>query len=131
MRIINYLLLAAILLLSFEIAYGKDFEVKRVVGACDVVIKSDRNPPIAGDNNVTVEITDISGRRISDPVVIVEYSRPARSGMPAMNYKADTVVKNGKYVGKMSLSLRGPWNITITIIRGSETATARLTVDVE
>ncbi|MDA8079212.1 MAG: FixH family protein [Nitrospiraceae bacterium] len=132
MRIVSCCLaLTAVLHLYVDVAYGKDYEVKRTVGGCEVVIKSDKNPPIAGDNNVSVEITDISGNRVSDPVVVVEYSRPARSGMPAMNYTADTVMKKGKYVGKMSLSLPGPWNVTVKIIRSGETASARLTVDVE
>ncbi len=131
MKAISNIVLTAVVLLSIGIAHGKDYEVNKVVGGCNVVMKSDKNPPIAGDNNVSVEITDISGNRVSDPVVVVEYSRPARSGMPPMNYTADTVMKKGKFVGKMSLSLPGPWNITIKIIRGGETALARLTVDVE
>lgn len=128
---IYFCMFAAILLLSVSSVYGKDYTVRKVVGGCEVVMKSDKNPPIAGENNISVEVTDISGRRISDPVVIIEYSKPARPGMPALNYKADTVMKRGKHVGKMSLYLPGPWNITIKIIRSGKTASARLTIDVE
>ncbi len=122
---------AAIFFLTVSSVYGKDYTVRKIVGGCEVVMKSDKNPPIAGENNISVEVTDISGRRISDPVVIIEYSKPARPGMPALNYTADTVMKRGKYMGKMSLSLPGPWNITIKIIRSGKMAAARLTIDVE
>jgi hypothetical protein len=131
MRMNRFALLTVFLLMAVNIAYAKVYEVKRIVGQCDVVIKSDKNPPIAGDNNVSIEVTDASGQRLSDVMVAIEYSRPARPGSPPMNYKVDTVKKGSRYIGKMSLSMAGPWNIAVKITRGGKTWTTNITVDVE
>ncbi len=127
----RFALLTVVLLLAANVAFARGYEVKKIVGPCNVVIKSDRNPPIAGDNNVSIEVTDASGRRQSDLTVLIEYFRSARPGMPAMNYKADTVMKKGRYKGKMSLSMAGPWTIAVKISRGGQTWTTNITVDVE
>lgn len=118
-----------ILLLIAGIAYAKDYEVKKKAGAYDVEVKIDKNPPVVGDNNVTVKIKDASGKYVTDARVKVEYSMPAMPGMPAMNYKANAVLSGNEYKAKMNLSMSGAWNIAIKIIRGVETATVKFNVD--
>ena len=54
----RYLLVTLILLLVAESTYAVSYEVKKEVGGYIVVMKIDRNPPIAGDNNVSIEVTD-------------------------------------------------------------------------
>ncbi|MEW6001671.1 MAG: hypothetical protein AB1638_03355, partial [Nitrospirota bacterium] len=70
-----------ILLLASISTYAKDFEVKKKVGEYDVEVKIDKNPPVVGDNNVEIEITDSAGRYIKDAKVMVNYSMPAMPGM--------------------------------------------------
>lgn len=117
------------LLLIAGIAYAKDYEVKKKAGNYDVTAKIDKNPPVVGDNNITIDIKDAVGKNVTDAVVMVEYSMPAMPGMPAMNYKTDTELKGNEYKGKMKLSMSGPWNIAVKITRGGMTATVRFNVD--
>lgn len=124
-------LVMAVLLLAIGIAYAKDYEVTKKAGGYNVVVKIDKNPPIVGDNNITVTVKDTNGKFITDARVNVEYSMPAMPGMPAMNYKTNTELKGNEYKAKMGLSMAGSWNIAIKIIRSGKTATVKLNVDAQ
>lgn len=117
------------LLLIAGIAYAKDYEVSKKAGEYDVEVRIDKNPPVVGDNNVTVEIKDAEGKSVSDAKVIVDYSMPAMPGMPAMNYKTDAELKGSVYKAKMNLSMSGSWNIAVKISRAGKTSTMKFTVD--
>jgi hypothetical protein len=118
-----------ILLLIAGIAYAKDYEVKKKAGEYNVEVKIDKNPPIVGDNNITVEVKDASGKYVTDAKVKVEYSMPAMPGMPAMNYKADTVLSGNEYKAKINFSMSGAWNVVIKISRAGKTASLKFNVD--
>jgi hypothetical protein len=103
--------------------------VTKKAGEYNVVVKIDKNPPVVGDNNVTIGIKDASDKYVSDARVLLEYSMPAMPGMPAMNYKADAVAKGNEYTAKMNLSMSGSWNITVKITRAGKTSSMKFTVD--
>ncbi len=117
------------LLLIAGIAYAKDYEVKKKVGEYDVEVKIDKNPPVVGDNNITIDIKDASGKNVTNAAVTVEYSMPAMPGMPAMNYKTDTELKGDEYKAKINLSMSGSWNVAVKITRSGKTATMKFNVD--
>jgi hypothetical protein len=118
-----------ILLLTAGIAFAKDYEVKKKVGELDVVMRIDKNPPVAGDNNISIEIKDSSGKPVTDATVKVDYGMSAMPGMPAMNYKADAVLKGSEYNAVMNLSMSGPWNIAVKIVRAGKTSSAKFSID--
>jgi hypothetical protein len=118
-----------VLLFAAGIAYAKEYEVSKKAGDYDVVVKIDRNPPVVGDNNVTIEITGAGGHHVKDAKVVVDYSMPAMPGMPPMNYKADAVLKGSVYAATMNLSMAGPWNIVVKITREGKASSMRFTVD--
>lgn len=120
---------AFVLVLLAGVAYAKDYEVTKKAGEYDVVVKIDKNPPVVGDNNVTVEVKDASGKYVADAKVKVEYSMPAMPGMPPMNYKTDAEVKGNEYKAKMNLSMAGSWNVTVKITKGGKTSSIKFNVD--
>lgn len=128
MRKLIVLLISAMLLMAGT-AYAKDYEVTKKTSAYTVVVKNDKNPPVAGDNNLTISIKDASGKNITDAKVKVEYSMPAMSGMPSMNYKANAELKGNDYNAKMNLSMAGSWNVAIKITKGGKTETMKFIVD--
>lgn len=121
--------ISIIMLLITSIAYAKNYEVTKKAGDFTVAATIDKNPPIVGDNNVTIEIKDATGKAVIDARVKVEYSMPAMPGMPAMNYKADAVLKGNGYQARMDISMAGSWNVAVKIMRGGKTATMRFSVD--
>ncbi len=120
---------AVVLFLTAGVAYAKHYEVKKKAGDYDVTVEIDRNPPVVGDNNVTIEIKDAAGHHVKDAKVVVDYSMPAMVGMPPMNYKTDAVLKGDAYKATMGLSMGGSWNIAVKITREGKTSSMKFTVD--
>jgi hypothetical protein len=131
MKIRTLVLLILLLLLNAEVGHTKGYEVKKEVGGYIVVMKIDRNPPVAGDNNVSIEVTDAKTLCACQANVAIEYSRPAMPGMPAQRYNANMSFKRGRHIGKMSLTLPGAWNIAVKITTKDKTWTTNFVVDVE
>lgn len=119
-----------IIFLVSGISYAKEYEVKKKAGEYEFEVKIDKNPPVVGDNNITIEIKDASKKYVTDAVVKVEYSMPPMPGMPAMNYKADAELKGNKYKAKMILSMAGSWNITVKMNRAGKPSKMKFVIDV-
>jgi hypothetical protein len=114
---------------SGGIVAAKEYEVNKKAGDYNVLIKIDKNPPVAGKNNMEIAITDSSGKAVTDAKVVLSYSMPAMAGMPAMSYKADAEPKGSVYRTKVDYSMAGSWNNELKITRGGKTASARFTID--
>jgi hypothetical protein len=122
-------IVALVMLLAAGVVYAKGYEVQKKAGEYDVTVTIDRNPPITGDNAVSISVKDATGKLVKDAQVKVEYSMPAMPGMPAMNYKADAVLQGDEYKAVMGLSMSGSWNIAIKITKAGKTSTLKFTVD--
>jgi len=125
----NLLLIGMAVLLSAGVVIAKDYEVKKKAGEFDVVVTIDKNPPVTGDNNVTISVKDAGGKVVKDAKVVVDYSMPGMPGMPPINYKADSVQKCYVYAATMNLSMAGPWNIVVKISAGGKSGNMKFTVD--
>ncbi len=121
--------LISIMFVITGIAFAKDYEVKKKAGDFDVVVAIDKNPPAVGKNNLTIDIKDPAGKSVTDAKVKVEYSMPAMPGMPAMNYKTDAELKDGKYTATMDLPMAGSWNVTVKITRDGKTSKLKFSID--
>ena len=123
------LMIGFALLLSTGVVLAKDYEVKKKAGDFDVIVTIDKNPPVTGDNGVTVSVKDAAGKAVKDAKVVVDYSMPAMPGMPPMNYKADAMLKGDTYAATMNLSMAGPWNVAVKISAGGKTGSVKFTID--
>ena len=123
------LMIGLAVLLSAGVVIAKDYEVKKKAGDFDVVVTIDKNPPVTGDNGVTVSVKDAAGKAVKDAKVVVDYSMPGMPGMPPMNYKADAVPKGDTYAATMNLSMAGPWNIVVKVSAGGKTGSVKFTID--
>jgi hypothetical protein len=119
-----------VLVLSASFAYAKDYMVMKQAGDYMVHVTIDKNPPVAGDNQMQISIQDKSGVDVTDATVDVDYSMPAMMGMPAMNYKTTTGMKDKKYNAVLKFSMSGAWNIAVKITRAGKTQTVKFNVDV-
>ncbi len=124
-------IVSIVLLLIAGIAYAKNYEVTKKIGEYTVSSTIDKNPPVVGDNNITIEVKDAAGKAVTDAKVKVEYSMPAMPGMPAMAYKTDAALMGRSYQAKMNLSMAGSWNVSVKTMRGGKTATMRFSIDAQ
>jgi hypothetical protein len=127
MKKIVYLLIT--LSLTTGLAFAKDYEITKKADDYTVLVKIDKNPPVVGENIVTIEIKDAAGKNVTEAKVKLDYGMPAMPGMPAMFYKADAELKGTLYKAKMNLSMAGSWNITIQITQGDKVRKAKFNVD--
>lgn len=110
-------------------AEAKELEMKKKAGELDVKLTLKQNPPVVGENDLTVEIKDPAGKPVTDAKVVINYSMPAMPGMPPMNYKTDATLHGDRYQGRMNLSMAGPWNIEVKITRAGKAVSAKFNVD--
>lgn len=127
--VLSLLALVLIAALGAGTAQAKGYEVKKKAGAYDVTVVIDRNPPVTGENAVTIAVKDTAGKAVTDAKVKVEYSMPAMPGMPPMNYKTDAALSGDVYKATMNLSMAGPWNIVVKVARDGKTAPMKFSVD--
>lgn len=126
------LFLAVMMLLAVSIsAYAKDYEMTKKAGEYTVLVKIDKNPPVAGKNNLTVGIKDGTGKDVTDATVAIDYVMPAMPGMPAMNYKTNTMLHGNTYHAVVDFSMSGAWAVAVKITRSGKTQAVKLNVDVK
>lgn len=122
-------LTAMAFLLIGGLAIAKDYEVTKKAGDYTVVVSIDKNPPVTGDNNLTVSVKDGGGAEVADAKVSVEYSMPAMPGMPAMKYLTNAEPAGKIYKTKVNFSMSGSWNMVVRIARGGKSSQVKFTVD--
>jgi len=120
---------ALIVSFALGVAGAKDLQLEKKAGDLDVKVNLKHNPPVVGNNDMTVELKDSSGKAVTDAKVVVNYSMPAMPGMPPMNYKAEAMLHGDKYHARVNLSMAGPWNIEVRVTKGGKTASAKFNVD--
>ena len=125
------ILLLMVLTLMVGTAWGKNYEVTKTADGYTDKVEIDKNPPIQGDNNLSLMIKDGSGKNITDAKVKIEYSMPAMPGMPAMNYKADATLKGNEYKTKVNFSMAGSWGMVVQITQAEKVKKVKLNVDVK
>lgn len=69
--------------------------------------------PHQGDNNISLIITDPSGKALTGAKVSLSYSMP---DMPKFVSKADTTYSDGSYNTVIDLNMKGTWDIDVKII---------------
>ncbi len=131
MKRMTSFLAVMVLLIGSISAYAADYEMTKKAGDYTVGVVIDKNPPVTGDNKMTVTIKDSAGKAVTDASVVIDYGMPAMSGMGAMNYKAKAVSAGGKNLATLNFSMAGPWYVTIKITRGGKTQTVKLNVDIK
>ena len=124
------ILVSMLILMAAGIVYAKDFELTKKAGVYTVVVKMDRNPPVMGDNGITITIKDAAGKVVKDAKVAFDYEMPAMPGMPAMRYKTDPQLKGESYAGTLNFSMGGSWTVKIKITRSGKTDSLKFNVDV-
>jgi len=125
------ILLTMALLLIAGTAFAAGLEVNQKKGDLTIHVQMDKNPPVTGMNNMDVTIMDAGGKNVTDAKVRVNYSMPAMPGMAPMNYNTTAKLAGAKYSAKLNISMAGPWNIAVRVVRGGKTSTVKFNVDAQ
>ncbi len=122
-------IIVLVLLVAAGMAFASEYTATKAAGPYKVTLTIDKNPPVLGENNLSITVKDSSGKYVTDAKVMVEYSMPAMPGMPAMNYKTATTLKGDEYQGKMKLSMKGAWTVAVKVSKGGKTASTKFNIE--
>ena len=110
--------------------YAKEYQAKKKIGEYEVEIRMDRDPPILGDNHITIEIRDSGGKRVKDVKVLVNYYMPPMPRMAPMNYRTDATLKGEQFQATMRFIMEGPWYVVVIIQREKSNSSVKFNVQV-
>ena len=83
-----------------------------------------------GDNELSVKVTDASGKAVTDAKVNVRFFMPAMPGMAPMPSKPKPVLKGDVYRVKASVRMEGTWKTEVIVERpGKNAVTAIFNLD--
>lgn len=122
-------LIFLILVLAFSSVQARSLTLSAKSGIYDVAIALDRNPPILGDNRIDITIKEMSGRQVTDALVLVNYYMPPMPRMVPMNYTTQAKSKGDKYQADMKLIMNGPWIIAVKISANGRMFTAKFNIE--
>ena len=69
--------------------------------------------PHDGENNISIVITDSSGKKVTDAKVSITYLMP---DMAKFVSKADSIYSEDAYNAKINLNMKGAWDIEISFM---------------
>ena len=123
-------LFSLIFLIFVIIGCTKGYEITKSAGDYNVTTTLDKNPPVAGENHMTIMLKDSSDKAVTDATVKIDYTMPAMPGMPAMHYSTDASLQGIEYKAPVNLSMAGAWNMALKITRHDKTEMVNFNVDV-
>ncbi len=96
------------------VVYATGFDVVKKAGDVTVRISIDKDVPVVGKNNVSVELLNAGEGSITDAEVELTYFMPA---MPAMKYETAAIQKGNSYTAVLGLAMAGQWNVDVRFKR--------------
>ena len=90
-----------VVLLSAGLVFAKAYDVKKKAGDYSVELAMDKSA-VKGKNDLGITVKDAGGNYVKNAKVIANYSMPAMSGMPAMNYNAEAQLARGNFTVQCS-----------------------------
>jgi hypothetical protein len=124
----RFVAITLVILLSVGVVFARAYEEKKKAGDYSVELAMDKSA-VKGKNDLEITVKDAGGNYVTDAKVIANYSMPAMSGMPAMNYNAEAQLHGNTYRSMLDFPMSGSWNLTIKISHKGKTVSARFIMD--
>lgn len=92
-------------------------------GAMTVTLGSSPNPPGRGNNTFEVLVSDGQGHPVTDAQV--SYNMDMTNMSMGKQIVTAAPLGDGRYSGRVRVSMAGPWRVIVSIARAGQTDTAR------
>ncbi|MBI6547012.1 MAG: FixH family protein [Cyanobacteria bacterium NC_groundwater_1444_Ag_S-0.65um_54_12] len=111
----RHLALGVVLTLAWAPVAWAGVIKSQTTGTSKVTLSSTENYIVAGNNDITVTITDTKGKPKKATVSSLSFNMPAMGTMAAMKSTAELKPgKNpGEYTGKVNVGMTGSWKVVI------------------
>jgi hypothetical protein len=98
-------------------------ETVKEAGNMKVRISMDHDPPVVGENNAFIMLTDSDGKSVSKAKIKISYKMPPMGNMPPMSYKTRAKRDGEGYRAKVNLSMSGKWDFDMSIMKPDKSLT--------
>lgn len=115
-------IMAVVLAASVLVGCSKGYESQKSAGDLGIMLKVDRYPLVKGDNTLSVQITEKSGKAVTDATVAVRYFMPPMPGMAPMQFNTQAAPKGGGYSFSANIPMEGGWKVEVTVTQPGKTA---------
>ncbi len=122
--------LSVVLSLGLAAACSKGYVSQKSVAGTIVTLKADRYPLVKGDNTVSLQIVDPSGKAVTDAKVDVRFYMPPMPGMAPMDSSTQAMVHNDMYMATLNAPMEGGWKAEVTVTQpGKQPVTTTYNLD--
>ena len=121
-----------VLMLSVAVLGGcsKGYESQKNSAGLNIILRADRYPLVKGENNLSVKVTESSGKAVTDAKVDIRFYMPPMPGMAPMESSVRPQMKGNEYPFTVNVAMEGGWKIDATITQPGKTpASATFNVD--
>jgi hypothetical protein len=111
---------AVIAVLTVMVVFGctKGYETRKTAGDLTVLLSAGSYPLVKGNNNLTVKLSDATGKAVTDAKVDIRYYMPPMPGMAPMEYQTQAMPSGDAYKFTANIPMEGGWRVDVTTNRG-------------
>ncbi len=111
-------------------SWSKGYETQKKAGGLSIALTADRYPLVKGDNNLNLNVTDSSGKAVTDAKVDIRFYMPPMPGMAPMEDRIQPKQNGNDYSFRVNPAMEGGWKIDATVEQpGKTTATVTFNLD--
>jgi hypothetical protein len=130
MKRFSFATVAVVAALVLAVGTSWGYESQKTTGDVTITLSVGSYPLVGGDNDVSVKVTDASGKAVTDAKVSVRFYMPAMPGMAPMTSRPKVSLSGDTYKFKADVAMEGTWKTEIKVKRkGKPSATAVFNLD--
>jgi len=122
MKRFSLITVATIMTFVLSAAMSWGYETQKAAEGLTIQIKAGSYPLVNGDNDLSVKITDASGKAVTDAKVKVRFYMPAMPGMAPMSSTTEAVAKGDGYRFTANVAMEGTWKAEVSVTRSGKAA---------
>lgn len=124
-------LIVAVLLIVPAMCLAAGYTKTEKAGGYSVQVLFDRDRPVLGQNRVEIAIIDKSLRPVTGARMKIDYLMPSLPGKPPMMaYSMTARPVDGRYEATLDLSMKGLWQMVVSVTEGQRTEKATFNFEV-
>jgi hypothetical protein len=130
MKKFSLITVAVIMTLVLAIGISWGYEAQKTTGGLTIMLSAGSYPLVKADNELSVKVTDGSGKAVKDAKVMVRFFMPPMPGMAPMSSNTEAILKGDVYRFTANASMEGTWKAEIAVTRpGKSPVTATFNLD--
>jgi hypothetical protein len=128
----RFSLVTGVVIMTLMLAIGTSwgYEAQKTTGGLTVTLSAGSYPLVKGGNDLSVKVTDGSGKAVTDAKVTVRFFMPPMPGMAPMSSKSEAALKGDVYRFTANADMEGTWKTEVVVERpGKSAVTAVFNLD--